>query len=102
MIGLTEVDFLGKYAVNKDTTITALLRMAHTDPKVWGSDSRDYKPERMLPEAFAKLPRNAFKAFGNGSRACIGRAFAVQVSDVACHRGPSQVDDLGGECVVSA
>jgi cytochrome P450/NADPH-cytochrome P450 reductase len=32
----------------------------------------------MLDEPFNKLPKNAWKPFGNGARACIGRPFAMQ------------------------
>ncbi|KAI0025084.1 cytochrome P450 [Xylariomycetidae sp. FL0641] len=68
----------GKYPVPKGETISMLLSKAHTDPAVWGEDANEYKPERMLDENFNKLPRNAWKPFGNGVRACIGRPFAIQ------------------------
>ena len=68
----------GKYAVEKDEVITIFLRKVHTDPKVYGDDALEWKPERMLDEAFNALPQNAWKPFGNGIRACIGRPFAWQ------------------------
>lgn len=67
-----------KYAIPRGQSIGCLLGKIHTDPKVWGDDAREFKPERMLDEAFEKLPKNAWKPFGTGMRACIGRAFAWQ------------------------
>lgn len=37
----------------------------------------------MLDEEFNKLPKNAWKPFGNGARACIGRPFAIQEAVLA-------------------
>lgn len=53
------------------------------DPKVYGNDADEFKPERMLDENFEKLPKNAYKPFGTGMRACIGRAFAWQEAVLA-------------------
>lgn len=36
------------------------------DPKVYGEDAEDFKPESMLGDAFNKLPKSAWKPFGNG------------------------------------
>jgi len=55
-----------------------LIPMLHRDPKVWGDDVEAFRPERFAPEAMEKLPPNAWKPFGNGQRACIGRPFAMQ------------------------
>jgi cytochrome P450/NADPH-cytochrome P450 reductase len=68
----------GKYVLNKDETIAILLTKMHRDPKVYGPDADEFKPERMLDENFEKLPKNAWKPFGNGMRGCIGRPFAWQ------------------------
>ena len=35
-------------------------------------------PDRFSPENRAKIPPNAYKPFGTGQRACIGRQFALQ------------------------
>ncbi|KAI9820039.1 MAG: hypothetical protein M1827_006610 [Pycnora praestabilis] len=68
----------GKYEIAPGQTVIALLTKIHRDPAVWGIDADEFKPERMLDENFNKLPRNAWKPFGNGMRGCIGRPFAWQ------------------------
>src|SRR5205085_6721801 len=55
-----------------------LAPMLHRDPQVWGPDAEAFRPERFAPEVAASLPPNAWKPFGNGARACIGRPFAMQ------------------------
>jgi cytochrome P450/NADPH-cytochrome P450 reductase len=67
-----------KYRVKKGTGILFNLAGFHHDPKVWGDDAELFKPERFLDGKSEALPPNAFKPFGNGMRACIGRAFAEQ------------------------
>lgn len=68
----------GKYALQKDESLIILLSKLHRDPEVYGPDAEEFKPERMLDENFDKLPKNAWKPFGNGLRGCIGRPFAWQ------------------------
>lgn len=71
----------GKYAVKKGVPLTVLASKLHQDPTVWGEDSEEFRPERMLEEEFERrnneFPNN-WKPFGNGMRACIGRPFAWQ------------------------
>jgi cytochrome P450/NADPH-cytochrome P450 reductase len=68
----------GKYHVKKGESMLAALHCVHRDPAVYGADAEEWKPERMLDEAFEKLPPGAWKPFGNGARGCIGRPFAWQ------------------------
>ncbi|EIT73160.1 cytochrome P450 [Aspergillus oryzae 100-8] len=68
----------GKYVLGKDEPCALLLGKIQRDPKVYGPDAEEFKPERMLDEHFNKLPKHAWKPFGNGMRACIGRPFAWQ------------------------
>ncbi|KAJ7708609.1 fatty acid hydroxylase [Mycena metata] len=68
----------GKYAVKTGDTIVISAWDVHRDPKVWGDDADEFKPERMLDGKFEALPPNAWQPFGFGARACIGRAFAWQ------------------------
>ena len=69
---------LGGYEMSPEWDIVALLTKTNRDPEIYGEDADDFKPERMLDGRFEKLPQAAWKPFGTGSRACIGRAFAWQ------------------------
>ncbi|PLB37486.1 bifunctional cytochrome P450/NADPH--P450 reductase [Aspergillus candidus] len=71
----------GKYPVQAGETIINLLAKSHLDPAIYGDDAGSFRPERMLDESFnarQKTFPNAWKPFGNGMRACIGRPFAWQ------------------------
>ncbi|KDN35131.1 cytochrome P450, partial [Tilletiaria anomala UBC 951] len=68
----------GGYHVAKGQPLVLLFTQLHRDPKVWGDDAEEFRPERMLDGKFEALPPNAWKPFGNGKRACIGRGFAIQ------------------------
>lgn len=71
----------GKYPVKQGETILNLLAKSQLDPKVFGPDADEFKPERMMDENFNRLNRefpNCWKPFGNGMRGCIGRPFAWQ------------------------
>jgi cytochrome P450 / NADPH-cytochrome P450 reductase len=69
---------VGQYLMPKGSSITALTIMLHRDPSVWGDDAEEYNPDHFRPETRSQLPPNAFKPFGSGQRACIGRQFAMQ------------------------
>ena len=66
-----------RYAVTPDDTLMVLIPTLHRDRAVW-DDPEAFRPERFAPEAAEQLPPNAWKPFGNGGRACIGRGFAMQ------------------------
>lgn len=68
----------GKYQVYKGEAVVLLQYCVHRDTKVWGHDAELFRPERMMDGKFDALPAKAWISFGNGSRACIGRAFAWQ------------------------
>jgi cytochrome P450/NADPH-cytochrome P450 reductase len=70
----------GKYAIPKGTFTTVLIPSLHRDPSVWGSDPDQFNPDHFTPEAEASRNPAAYKPFGNGQRACIGRQFAIQES----------------------
>ena len=55
----------------------------HRDPTVWGPNPDAFDPENFSQEAEAKRPINAWKPFGNGQRACIGRGFAMHEAALA-------------------
>ena len=68
----------GKYRLGKDTGVMILVGMLHRDKKVWGEDPEAFDPDRFSPGKRANIPPNAYKPFGTGQRACIGRQFALQ------------------------
>lgn len=71
----------GKYVIKEGELIIVLVGHSHLDPKVYGEDVNEFHPERMNDENFQRLNEefpNAWKPFGNGARACIGRPFAWQ------------------------
>src|SRR5438552_3645187 len=73
----------GKYKLKKNTFVTVLVMALHRDPSVWGPNPDVFNPENFSPEAEAKRPVNAWKPFGNGQRACIGRGFAMHEAALA-------------------
>lgn len=70
-------DLGGKYQIDRQTSMMVLVPMLHRDQKVWGTDAEKFYPERFAPEAEREIPPNAYKPFGTGQRACIGRQFAM-------------------------
>lgn len=71
----------GGYYVPYGTQVSCLVENVHQDIPSWGEDAAEFRPERFL-EGFPKKP-NAWKAFGNGARACVGRIFAMQEAILA-------------------
>jgi cytochrome P450/NADPH-cytochrome P450 reductase len=73
----------GKYKLKKNTFITVLVLALHRDRSVWGPNPDAFDPENFSREAEAARPVNAWKPFGNGQRACIGRGFAMHEAALA-------------------
>lgn len=67
----------GKYLVKPKYNVIVNTTMLHRDTAVWGADAESFDPENFSREAERKRPANAYKPFGNGQRACIGRQFAM-------------------------
>jgi cytochrome P450/NADPH-cytochrome P450 reductase len=67
----------GKYKLRKRTFVTVLTAMLHRDKSVWGPQAEVFNPDHFAPGREASLPPHAYKPFGNGQRACIGRQFAM-------------------------
>jgi cytochrome P450 / NADPH-cytochrome P450 reductase len=68
----------GTYGMRKSYQIVVLSPMLHRDRKVWGEQADVFNPDNFSREAERQRPANAYKPFGNGQRACIGRQFALQ------------------------
>ncbi|GER88865.1 NADPH--cytochrome P450 reductase [Dictyobacter vulcani] len=68
----------GKYRITKDVDVAVLIPMLHRDPSIWGENADEFDPEHFSPAAEQNRPGDAYKPFGNGQRACIGRQFALQ------------------------
>ena len=72
----------GKYRLEKNTSALVLTGMLHRDEQVWGENPEAFDPDHFNPENRAKIPPNAYKPFGTGQRACIGRQFALQEANL--------------------
>ncbi|MFJ3334879.1 bifunctional cytochrome P450/NADPH--P450 reductase [Streptomyces sp. NPDC086766] len=66
----------GRIPLRAGQPVTVLAPMLHRQP-VWGDNPELFDPSRFAPEAEAARPVHAFKPFGTGERACIGRQFAL-------------------------
>ncbi|WP_030671782.1 bifunctional cytochrome P450/NADPH--P450 reductase [Streptomyces rimosus] len=66
----------GRVPVKAGQLVTVLTPMLHRDP-VWGDNPELFDPTRFAPEAEAARSPHAYKPFGTGERACIGRQFAL-------------------------
>ncbi|MFI2628979.1 cytochrome P450 [Streptomyces collinus] len=66
----------GRIPLRAGQSALVLAPMLHRQP-VWGDNPELFDPSRFTPEAEAERPVHAFKPFGTGERACIGRQFAL-------------------------
>ncbi|MEU3936008.1 cytochrome P450 [Streptomyces sp. NPDC029044] len=66
----------GRIPLRAGQSALVLTPMLHRQP-VWGDNPELFDPSRFTPEAEAGRPVHAFKPFGTGERACIGRQFAL-------------------------
>ncbi|MFF1448335.1 cytochrome P450 [Streptomyces sp. NPDC058274] len=66
----------GRIPVAAGQQVIILAPMLHREP-VWGDNPELFDPSRFTPEAEAARSPHAFKPFGTGERACIGRQFAL-------------------------
>lgn len=79
------VEIAGKF-IPEGTNVGINAWVAHRNPKVWGSDAEEFRPERWLEaqaeaEAGNKERLQRMEAyylpFGGGSRTCIGRHISI-------------------------
>jgi cytochrome P450 len=72
----------GRYPMNKGDWAMVLLPLLHRDPQVW-ADPEGFDPDRFAPGQAKTRPPHAYKPFGTGQRACIGRQFALHEAVLA-------------------
>lgn len=72
----------GKWHLRKDRPVNVFSPGLHRDPGVW-TDPEEFDIDRWLPDAEAARHPHAYKPFGNGERACIGRQFAMVEAKLA-------------------
>ncbi|WP_054247650.1 cytochrome P450 [Rhodococcus opacus] len=72
----------GRYELKKGTRVNILEGPLHTHPKAW-ERPEEFDIDRWLPENRAQHHPHAYKPFGNGVRACIGRQFALTEARLA-------------------
>ena len=73
---------IGPWTMRKDRPVNIMTPALHRHPSVW-ERPYDFDIDRWLPEAEAKRHPHAYKPFGNGVRACIGRQFAMVEAKLA-------------------
>ncbi|WP_432055785.1 cytochrome P450 [Streptomyces sp. bgisy022] len=67
----------GEHPMRRGAWTLVLTPMLHRDPEVWGADADRFDPDRFEPRAVRSRAPHAYKPFGTGARACIGRQFAL-------------------------
>ncbi|MBW6438413.1 cytochrome P450 [Actinoplanes hulinensis] len=72
----------GRYTIEANQKIAVVLKPLHTNPAAW-TDPETFDIDRWLPESKASHHPHAYKPFGNGERACIGRQFALTEARLA-------------------
>ena len=70
------------FTFRKDRPVNVFSPGLHRSPKVW-AEPDEFDIDRWLPENEAKHHPHAYKPFGNGERACIGRQFAMVEAKIA-------------------
>ncbi|NBM19221.1 bifunctional cytochrome P450/NADPH--P450 reductase [Streptomyces sp. GC420] len=72
----------GRYQLKKGTRANILMGALHSHPGAWEAP-HEFDIDRWLPENRVQQHPHAYKPFGNGVRACIGRQFALTEARLA-------------------
>ncbi len=70
------------YRMARDRPINIVTTALHRNPKVWDRPD-EFDIDRWLPENDEERHPHAYKPFGSGARACIGRQFALLEAKIA-------------------
>lgn len=77
-----EDEQVGPWRLRKDRPVNVFTPGLHRNPKAWANPD-EFDIDRWLPDAEAAHHPHAYKPFGNGARACIGRQFAMVEAKIA-------------------
>ncbi|MCG6499526.1 bifunctional cytochrome P450/NADPH--P450 reductase [Kitasatospora sp. A2-31] len=67
----------GRIRLRAGQDVRVVVPILHRDRTAWGDNPEAFDPFRFAPAAEAARSPHAFKPFGTGERACIGRQFAL-------------------------
>jgi cytochrome P450 len=73
-----EIEINGKLTRVDGLRIYPAQYLIHRNPKIWGPDALEFKPERWLDEEYiSRLPPGSWRPFERGPRNCIGQELAM-------------------------
>ncbi|XP_073127021.1 cytochrome P450 CYP72A219-like [Henckelia pumila] len=76
--GPTQTVKLGNLTIPAGVHMTLLIAELHHDPKIWGEDAEEFKPQRFSKGiSNAATNSSGFVPFSSGPRICIGQNFAM-------------------------
>ncbi|KAK6132445.1 hypothetical protein DH2020_033822 [Rehmannia glutinosa] len=82
--GSTETVKLGNLTIPKGVHLTLLIGLLHYDPKIWGDDAKEFRPQRFSEGVSnATNIQSSFVPFSAGPRVCIGQNFAMTEAKIA-------------------
>ncbi|KAK6154254.1 hypothetical protein DH2020_008502 [Rehmannia glutinosa] len=69
---------LGDMILPVGVQLTLLIGLLHQDPKIWGDDAKEFKPDRFSEGvSSAANTQFSFIPFSSGPRVCVGQNFAM-------------------------
>ncbi|CAA0815903.1 Cytochrome P450 72A15 [Striga hermonthica] len=75
---------LGNINLPVGVDLILLIGMLHNDPKIWGDDANEFKPERFSDGiSGATKGQFSFLPFGTGPKVCVGQHFAMMEAKLA-------------------